>query len=180
MPAIGPLYRVMTVCTGNICRSPIAEAVLRDRFESARLGDLVRVDSTGVSDEESGSPIDPRAAAVLRAAGYAVPAHRARRLQRSELGERDLILAMTARHVQVLRSLASDDEVAARIRMIRSFDPAAPSVGERASQAAKSRLDVRDPWYGDETDFQATLAQVEAAADAIVDHVRAGLTARGG
>jgi protein-tyrosine phosphatase len=51
----------MTVCTGNICRSPMAEVVLRARFESAGLGDLVVVDSTGISNEEHGNPIDPRA-----------------------------------------------------------------------------------------------------------------------
>ncbi|WP_375401172.1 low molecular weight protein-tyrosine-phosphatase [uncultured Amnibacterium sp.] len=169
----------MTVCTGNICRSPIAEAVLRDRFESAGLGDSVQVDSTGVSGEESGNPIDPRAAAVLRGAGYPVPAHRARQVRRSEIGERDLILAMTARHAQVLRALASDDRAASRIRMYRSFDPAAQAAGGSADQA-EARLDVRDPWYGDEKDFEATLAQVEAAADAIVDHVRAELNAPAG
>ena len=48
-------YRVMTICTGNICRSPMAEVVLRDRFEAAGLGDRVVVDSTGISDEERGN-----------------------------------------------------------------------------------------------------------------------------
>lgn len=90
-------YRVMTVCTGNICRSPMAEVVLRDRFEKAGLGDLVEVDSTGISDEEHGSPIDPRARRVLAAHGYPVPAHRARRVTRAEVRERDLLLPMTDR-----------------------------------------------------------------------------------
>lgn len=167
----------MTVCTGNICRSPIAQVVLRDRFEAAGLGDAVQVDSTGISDEESGNPIDPRAAAVLRAAGYTLPTHRARRVRRQQIGERDLILAMTVRHAEVLRSLAPNGPAAARVRMYRSFDPAAPTARE-ADHAAEARLDVRDPWYGDESDFEATLEQVEAAADAIVDHVRGEMSAR--
>lgn len=166
----------MAVCTGNICRSPIAEAVLRDRFEAAGLGDAVRVDSTGVSSEESGNPIDPRAAAVLHAAGYAVPDHRARQVRRDEIGDRDLVLALTARHAQALRAIAPDGATAARVRMLRSFDPAAPTVhGSGASTEAQ--LDVRDPWYGDASDFEATLAQVEAAADGIVDHVRTEMSA---
>ncbi|WP_370741039.1 arsenate reductase/protein-tyrosine-phosphatase family protein [Cellulomonas telluris] len=63
-------YRVMTVCTGNICRSPMAEVVLRTKLEEAGLADVVEVDSTGISDEEHGNPVDRRARAVLRAHGY--------------------------------------------------------------------------------------------------------------
>lgn len=163
-----PEYRVMTVCTGNICRSPMAEVVLRDRFEAAGLGDRVHVDSTGISSEEHGRPIDPRAQRTLAAHGYEVPSHRARRVTAGELGERDLVLAMTADHARALRRLAGrhDD---GRVRMFRSFDPAAPGDGP------EHLLDVDDPWYGDQEGFEVTLAEVEAAANGIVDHVRAAL-----
>ena len=167
-------YRVMTVCTGNICRSPMAEVVLAERFERAGLADLVEVDSTGISDEEHGRPIDRRAARVLAAHGYAVPRHAARRVTRADVGGRDLLLAMTASHARALRALAgSQDGVAGRVRMFRSFDPAAPR------GVAEHLLDVDDPWYGDEAGFEVTLAEVEAAADGVVEHVRAELAARG-
>ena len=162
-------YRVMTVCTGNICRSPIAEVVLRDRFEAAGLGDRVVVDSGGISSEEHGNPIDPRAARVLREAGYAVPRGTAHHVTRGDIGERDLLLPMTAQHARRLRSQSPSDADGAKVRMYRSFDPAAAGLDESA-------LDVEDPWYGDHDDFVATLEQVEAAADAIVAHVRAQLT----
>lgn len=166
-------YRVMTVCTGNICRSPMAEVVLRDRFARAGLDGEVVVDSTGISDEEHGRPIDHRAQNVLRAHGYPVPAHRARRVDAVDLAARDLVLAMTAQHARALRSLVRDDPRAqGRIRMYRSFDPAAPVGGP------DHVLDVDDPWYGDQAGFETTLAEVEAAADAIVEHVRAELAAR--
>lgn len=58
-------YTVMTVCTGNICRSPMGEIILRHEFEQRGLGGVVRVESSGVSDEEYGNPIDPRAVKVL-------------------------------------------------------------------------------------------------------------------
>src|SRR5688572_27986673 len=77
--------RVMTVCTGNICRSPMAEVVLRERLAEAGITDVV-VDSTGTTGYELGEPMDPRARKVLLAAGYSDPgigAHRARQVSAS-------------------------------------------------------------------------------------------------
>jgi len=165
-------FRLQTVCTGNICRSPMAEVVLRRRFAEAGLGEEVVVDSSGISDEEHGNPVDRRARAVLAAAGYDVPEHRAHQATRAEIGERDLLLAMTARHARWLRTQAPDEAAAARVRMYRSFDPAAPHVDGPDAVSDESALDIDDPWYGDRADFEATLEQVEAAADAIVEHVR--------
>jgi protein-tyrosine phosphatase len=65
-------------------------------------------------------------------------------------------------------------DAAGRVRMYRSFDPAAPDDGP------EHQLDVDDPWYGDEAGFELTLAEVEAAADGVVAHVRAELAARRG
>ncbi|MDQ1513398.1 MAG: low molecular weight protein-tyrosine phosphatase [Microbacteriaceae bacterium] len=168
----------MTVCTGNICRSPMAEVVLRDRFDAAGLGHAVEVDSSGVSAEEDGNPLDSRAADVLRSAGYPVPRHRAHQVTPGEIGGRDLLLAMTARHARYLRTNAPDPDSAARVRMWRSFDPSAPAVDGPDAVADEAELDVEDPWYGDRTDFEATLEQVEAAADGIVAFVRQELGAR--
>ncbi|MFC7025188.1 low molecular weight protein-tyrosine-phosphatase [Promicromonospora thailandica] len=155
----------MTVCTGNICRSPMAEIVLRDRFEAAGLGDAVVLDSSGVSDEEHGNPVDPRARAVLAEHGYpAGDGHRARQVTAADAGARDLLLAMTTRHARALRALAPDADV----RMYRSFDPAAAGLPD-------DRLDIADPWYGGPEDFEECLAQVEAAADGVVAFVRGRL-----
>ncbi|WP_380176596.1 low molecular weight protein-tyrosine-phosphatase [Kineococcus sp. DHX-1] len=159
----------MTVCTGNICRSPMAEVVLRDRFRAAGLDERVVVDSSGISDEEHGNPVDPRAASVLREHGYEVPRHRAHQVTREEIAHRDLLLAMTSRHARWLRTQAPDEASADRVRMYRSFDPSAPDVDTVADE---SDLDIDDPWYGGREDFERTLAQVEAAADEVVQHVR--------
>lgn len=173
---MGTPYRVMTVCTGNICRSPIAEAVLRDRFEAAGLDDRVVVASTGVSSEEHGNPIDDRAAAVLREHGYPVPAHVARQVRLTDVATSDLVLAMTSEHATALRVLARGAaDAAARVRMYRSFDPAAP----RATPGGHEHLlDIDDPWYGDAADFEDCLVQIESGADGIVAHVAAALAER--
>ncbi|BDZ42135.1 phosphotyrosine protein phosphatase [Paraoerskovia sediminicola] len=175
-------FRIMTVCTGNICRSPMAEVVLRDRFERAGLGDVVAVDSTGISDEESGNPIDVRARKVLERAGYTVPDRSARQVTATDLVGRDLVLPMTSVHARALRRLEGkvsrgaatgtgelDPAELPKIRMYRSFDPQAPEVVDEGSE---HELDIDDPWYGGAEDFETCLAQVEAAADEIVAAVR--------
>lgn len=147
-------YTVMVVCTGNICRSPMAEIVLRRRLAAAGLADRVVVDSSGTSDEEHGNPVDRRARSVLEAHGYPTgEGHRARQVQAGD--QRDLVLAMTNAHARALRRLGIEP------LLFRSFDPDA--VGD---------LDVADPWYGGRQDFEDCLAQIEAAADGIVEHVR--------
>lgn len=170
-------YRLLMVCTGNICRSAMAEVILNDYFQREGLDAVV--DSAGISDEEHGGPIDYRAAKTLKRAGYAVPHHRAHQVQARELGGYDLVLAMTSHHYNALERLAARAGVEIReggpvgdpavidLRMFRSFDPAAGQVRHRRD------LDVPDPWYGDQSDFEQTLETIEAAAQAIVDHVRA-------
>ncbi|WP_129789523.1 low molecular weight protein-tyrosine-phosphatase [Promicromonospora panici] len=159
----------MTVCTGNICRSPMAEIVLRDRFEAAGLGDAVVVDSSGVSDEEHGNPVDRRARAVLAERGYPTgDGHRARQVTTDDVRSRDLILAMTTRHARGLRDLAGRVGGDATIRMYRSFDPSVADFPE-------DELDIADPWYGGSRDFEVCLSEIEAAADGVVHFVRAEL-----
>ena len=169
-------FRVVFVCSGNICRSPMAEIVLRERFADAGLADAVEVDSTGISDEEHGNPVDWRARSVLRRHGYPTgDGHRARQTRASDLAARDLVLPMTATHARALRRLAGEDAgVVDRIRMFRTFDPAAPAEPGQPEHV----LDVDDPWYGPEEGFETTLAEIEAAADGIVAHVRAALADR--
>ena len=94
------MYTVMTVCTGNICRSPMAEIILRAEFERHGLADKVNVESSGVSDEEYGNPIDRRAVKVLKERGYELPSHHfAHRITRDEIERTDLFLPMTASHM---------------------------------------------------------------------------------
>jgi protein-tyrosine phosphatase len=162
-------YRVTVVCTGNICRSPMAEFVLRERFADAGLEDRVVVDSAGTHSWEVGNPADPRTLAVLQRNGhedFGGSAHVARRFERAWFAETDLVLAADSGHASALRRLAPTDADRAKIRMLRSFDPDADRAGT---------LDMDDPWYGEDDAFDQTYAEVVAAADGVVEHVRRAL-----
>lgn len=177
--------QVLVVCTGNICRSPMAEVVLRDRFDKAGLAEHVAVQSAAISTEEVGNPIDSRARRVLEGHGYAVPPRRAQQVTARQLHNTDLVLAMTAQHARSLRWLLgenpqdislSDVEAQApgatrtpSVSMYRAFDPQAP---ESNGNGEDHRLDVDDPWYHDEAAFEVCLEQIEAAADGVVAWVR--------
>lgn len=173
--------RVMTVCTGNICRSPMAQVVLRARFDEAGLDDVV-VHSTGVSDEEEGNAIDRRARRVLLTHGYpGGDEHRARQVRPADLREADLVVAMTHAHARALRRLAerTDSALVGRIALYRSFDPSVTSElvggkGRTSSDLKEGALDIADPWYGGMAEFEVALAQIEAGADGIVRHLTSG------
>ena len=188
----GP-YRVVMVCTGNICRSAMAEIVLRDRLAAAGIPDSgqggVTVTSAGVSDEERGNPIDSRARRVLTEAGYgvgaddvsratgsAIASHAAHRVTDAEITEADLLLAMTDSHWNVLqRRAASLGAEPARIRMYRELDPASAQQAEAVAAGGSSRsvLNVPDPWYGTMADFLDTLEVVERVGDELAEQLAA-------
>jgi protein-tyrosine phosphatase len=162
-------YRVIAVCTGNICRSPMAELMLAAALEHAGLGGLVRVDSAGTTGYEAGRPIDPRAARRLAATQLTSNRHIARQWQPEWFRERDLILALDIDHHAWLSESAPDQEARDKIRMLRSFDP---------QLAEKDLLDqgIEDPWYGGHADFDTVWHQVHAALPGLVDYIKAAVS----
>ncbi len=156
-----PLYRICFVCSGNICRSPMGEVVLRSMLRDADLDETVVVDSAGTGDWHIGHPADPRTLQVLREAGYDGSTHRARQIDAADLDERDLILAADDGH---LRQLAELGRGSARIRLVRSYDPDAVAAGD---------LGLDDPYFGDLSGFTRCLAEVEAACRGVVSEVAA-------
>jgi protein-tyrosine phosphatase len=165
----GRPYRVVVVCTGNICRSPMGEFILRERFAEAGLGDGVVVESAGTHSWEVGNPADPRTLAVLERNGHADfggADHVARQFERSWFDQVDLVLVADRGHQRELTQLARTEEQRAKVRLFRSFDPESARVGD---------LEMDDPWYGQDNAFDQTYAEVTAAADGVVDHVRRAL-----
>jgi protein-tyrosine phosphatase len=157
-PQNGAPIRVCFVCTGNICRSPSAEVVLRTKLAEAGLADRAIVDSAGTGPWHAGKDMDPRARQALSRRGYPVPPHVAKQFQAADFAERDLVIGLDAGHLAKLGQLArlADDpaEAAASISLLRSHDPAAVAAGE---------LEVPDPYYDGEAEFETALTQIEAA-----------------
>lgn len=145
------MTRLIFVCWGNICRSPIAERVAR-RMADERGLDL-EIESFGISSEEAGNGIDRRAVRVLTEHGYDADNHRARRITAEDLDDA-LVVAVEPFHVERLEKLLPT----ANVHLLNDFNPDKPK-GES----------LIDPWYGDQDGFYDTLADVEAAMPAILD-----------
>jgi protein-tyrosine phosphatase len=160
-------YRVCFVCTGNICRSPMAEVVFRALVERAGARDRIEVDSAGTDAWHVGDGADERAVRALAGAGYEGRAHRARQFDPAWFAERDLVVALDAGHLQALRRLRDAAGASTQIRLLRSFDP-----------ASAADLDVADPYYGDRSAFTDVLGQVERACEGLLAHVEDELAAR--
>ncbi|MFI9250669.1 low molecular weight protein-tyrosine-phosphatase [Streptomyces sp. NPDC053069] len=159
-------YRVCFVCTGNICRSPMAASVFRARVAESGLEDRVEADSAGTGGWHEGEPADPRTVSVLEEHGYGSD-HVARQFQPSWFSRLDLVIALDTGHLKALRRLARTEEEANKVRLLRSYDP-----------AARDDLDVPDPYYGHRNGFEECLEMVERASTGLLAAVREQLEGR--
>ena len=144
------MTRVLFVCMGNICRSPTAEAVVRE-FARRESGLTIEVDSAGTHGYHRGDPPDERAIEAARRRGFDLSALRARVVEADDFERFDLVLAMDGPVYERLRSLAPRQH-AARVRLFLEF---APALGTS---------DVPDPYYGGAAGFEEVLDLVEEGA----------------
>lgn len=158
----GP-YRICCVCLGNICRSPMAEVVLRAELARAGLAGRVVVDSAGTGDWHVGQRMYPGASAQLKRSGYDGDAHRARQFEASWLAERDLVIAMDASNLTDLRRMA-------RATNFPNVLPASGSSPIRlfGEVAGLGMVDVPDPYGGSPADFARVLAMLQKGMTTLV------------
>jgi len=153
-------YRIVFVCTGNICRSPMAEVMTHSLAASTELGDgttltdHLEVRSAGTGPWHEGEPMHELASAALVRGGYPDHRHVAHQFKPSQLSRIDLMVALDRRHQQTLRGLGADP---GRLALLRAFDP--------ASGAA---ADVPDPYYGDDAVFDDCRDMIAAGCTGLV------------
>ena len=159
MPPNDPV-RVLFVCLGNICRSPLAEAVFRHLVAERGLIHRFEIDSAGTSGWHDGDPPDRRSAETARRRGITLTG-RSRRVLDDDLRRFDYVIAMDAENLGALRDLQAMAGGAAKVHRLREWDPRADS------------LDVPDPYYGGPRGFEDVHDIVERACRGLLDHVAA-------
>jgi protein-tyrosine phosphatase len=149
--------RVVFVCWGNICRSPIAERVAERAAASVGLGN-VHFNSAAVSNSNIGEPMDRRATAALKARGYRYEPHGAHQITATEIADATLVIAMEDTHLEMMRAIAPG---ATNLSLLTDYDPdAEPGSG------------VPDPWFGSAAGFFRTVEAIEAAMPGVLHRVR--------
>jgi low molecular weight protein-tyrosine phosphatase len=153
---------ILVVCTGNICRSPTGEGVLRHLARRRGLEERLRIASAGTHDYHVGESPDPRTVKHARQRGYDLSAQRAQQVTREHFDEYDYILAMDRTHLRLLRGMVPPG---ARARLGLFLEASARWKGE----------DVPDPYYGGVEGFERVLDMVEEAAERWLDRIEAEL-----
>jgi protein-tyrosine phosphatase len=156
--------RILTVCLGNICRSPTAEAAIREAAEAAGLD--VEVDSAGTAAYHVGQPPDSRQTAAARADRLVLDG-RARQLVAADLDRHDLVLAMDHDNLAGIRRLGAGR---ARVELFRRWDPVVP-----AGAGEDEVPGVPDPYHGGPEGFVEVVAMCRRTAAALVADLAAGL-----
>lgn len=154
--------KILFVCMGNICRSPMAAAVMRRRLSEVEADDRTYVDSAGThGDYHAGEPPDPRARLACAARGYSLDGMRARRIRAQDFAEFDLILAMDRSNLAHLRRLCPEDHLH-KLQLLLDYSRRWP--GE----------DVPDPYNGGPERFERVLDMIEEATEGLLAAVQRG------
>lgn len=153
------MENILFVCLGNICRSPLAEGIVRTRLEAAGWGGRIRVDSAGTGDWHVGRAPDPRAIAVARRHGIDIAGLRARQLVERDFHDFDWLLCADRNNLAVVRRRMPAD-TATRAHLL--LDAAGLGADD----------EVPDPYYGDEDGFEQVFALLSRAADGLLQRLR--------
>lgn len=148
---------ILMVCMGNICRSPMAEGILRAMAEERGL--RIRIDSAGTIGNHAGEAPDPRAQACMLGHGIDISGLRARQVRADDLRSFDMILAMDEENLADLRRLSDDPQQLDRVKLMMDHAPANPF------------REVPDPWYGGAEGFEDVFQMLSEACANLLEEL---------
>ncbi|MFP4349863.1 MAG: low molecular weight protein-tyrosine-phosphatase [Desulfococcaceae bacterium] len=151
-----PIRSILVVCTGNICRSPMAEGVLKDAFRSHGL-DQIRIESTGTFGWDT-EPPTPQAVQACKETGLDIAALRSGAINGDKVDEADLILAMEENHLDIIRDWFRTD--GAKLRLLGDFHPEEPG------------MEIPDPYGKSVRHYRKVLERIRQCADGLVRHLK--------
>ena len=154
-----PKVRILFVCMGNICRSPLAEGVFRRLVAERGLSESIEIDSAGTGNWHAGQPPDRRMRQTAQRHGLSLDEQRARAVKSSDLYDFDLLLMMDQDNLAAVRRLDRRKAMQDKLRLFRTFDPE-PGDGE-----------VPDPYYGGADGFEQVYRIVERTSRNLLDWV---------
>jgi len=153
------MKKILMVCLGNICRSPMAEGIVKAELEKAGISD-VQVDSAGTAAYHVGEPADPRAQAELRKHGIDISDERAMKLSPYHLEEYDHIFAMDRSNYSDILMLTRDDAERKKVDMFMNL-----------SKPSKNKS-VPDPYYGGDEGFRQVYQMLKESAEVLVEKIK--------
>jgi protein-tyrosine phosphatase len=156
LAAMADPVRICFVCLGNICRSPTAKGIMQHLVEEAGVDHRVLVDSAGTAGYHVGDRPDPRAGAEAQRRGLTLD-HLGQQFTAADFDRFDLVIAMDQANARVLHRRAPDDAAAAKVRMLREWDP-----------EAGDDLEVPDPYYGGDDGFADVFDMVERSCRSLL------------
>jgi protein-tyrosine phosphatase len=148
--------RVLFVCLGNICRSPVAEGVFRQKVRDAGLDDFIEIDSAGTGAWHVGNPPDRRMTATAKHHGVDLLGQRARQFVDTDLADFDHILPMDKSNLHDILYLDEGNDFGQRVTLFRQWDP------------EPGTYDVPDPYYGGDAGFEEVYSIVDRTTDALL------------
>ncbi len=157
--------KILMVCTGNICRSPTAEGVLRHELQRTGLAGRASVDSAGTHDYHIGDPPDPRSIRTARAGGIDIGDLRARQLVAADFTDFDLLLAMDCGHLALMQQ-QSPTHLRHKSRLYLDFAPDQPL------------REMPDPYYGGQDGFDLVLRLCHLASLGLINQLQNGQNTR--
>jgi protein-tyrosine phosphatase len=149
--------RVLFVCLGNICRSPLAEAIFKHKVKERGLDRWIQADSCGTSNYHIGDTPDPRTIANASKNGIIID-HCGRQLTEQDLGDFDYILAMDNSNYNNILKLPGSSQYAHKVKLMREFDPS-------------GKGEVPDPYYGGEKGFQEVFDILDRTMEKFLQHL---------